>query len=83
MDLELLKQAIKSWLKATEWEPSTAEVAEILRLIEERKPTTHKALVDIVNEVIKFRQCWSMEGFDMSDLNTVLQMAAQPPRKDK
>ncbi|WP_337153707.1 hypothetical protein [Pseudomonas protegens] len=83
MDLELLKQAIKMWLKTPGWEPTAAELAEIQQLIEERRPTTNEALAQIIDEVIEWRRCWSMEGLDMSDLNALLLMAAQPPRNDK
>lgn len=82
MDLEQLKLAIKEALEIPEWQPGAPEMAEVLRLIQERNPQTPEALAQIVKEASEWRQSWSLEGIDNSDLNAILLMAAQP-RKTK
>lgn len=82
MDFEKFKQEIRDDLGIPEWQPTDHEIASIYQLVQARSPRTKRELAEIVAEVCKWEQTWSMEGIDNSDLNALLLMASQP-RKTK
>lgn len=76
-DLKNIKQAIEKACSITRWNPTSAQLEKIVQLLVQSKVHSKNDVSAIVLSVYPNAEYLAAEGFDNSDLRTLIALAIQ------